>query len=69
MKNQQSLEFMLGKLGKILKDQMPEGMGFALFLFEFKANSPLLYISTAQREAVTQALKKFISEQPAGLIK
>ena len=38
-------------------------MGFALFIFEFKENGALFYLSDAQRNDMVRVLEEFIERQ------
>ncbi|MEP6651803.1 MAG: hypothetical protein ABJA82_00500 [Myxococcales bacterium] len=43
-------------VGNALKDVMPEGVGFALVMFDFGPGGSLAYCSSAQREDMIKVL-------------
>ena len=45
----QKIEAILKGIGAQLKKDMPEGMGFALLMFDYGAEGNLFYIGSAQR--------------------
>lgn len=60
-------ERLLKSIGGMLKDSMPPGYGFALFIFEFEASKQapgnMFYLSSARRADMLKALKEFIAKQ------
>ena len=57
------IEALMKKIGRQVKDQMPIGWGFTLFIFGYGFNKPVFYISSAQREDMIVTLKQFIKGQ------
>ena len=56
----------LREIGRWLKDTMPTGWGFTLFLFEYGDEvdrGSMFYISSSEREDMIEALKEFIAKQ------
>lgn len=48
-----------------IEDELPDGMGFALLLFDFGPNGALFYISNAQRADMLNTMKEFIAKWEA----
>lgn len=48
------------KLGRVIATGLPEGVGFALLLFDFGADGNLTWISNAQRDDMLKALQEFM---------
>lgn len=55
------VETLLKKISRGLKSVMPEGYGFALFIFEYQGPT-FMYASSAQREDVIKLMKEFIEK-------
>jgi hypothetical protein len=60
VRNEQ-IEKQLREIGHSIGDKMPEGYGFALFLFGYE-NKELFYISSADRAGIIASLKEFIAK-------
>ncbi len=45
-------------IGQLLKEMLPQGVGFALLTFEFNNPGLANYISSAQREDMIKALRE-----------
>lgn len=52
-------------VGKAIAQQLPEGFGFALFVFDFNAKGHISYMSNAARPDMLRALKEFIANAEA----
>lgn len=52
-------------LAKTINDILPKGWGFGLLIFEMNndPDGPLLWVSSARREDMTEAMKEFIKKQ------
>jgi hypothetical protein len=55
------IEELLRKIGRQLKETMPEGYGFALLIFTY-APGAFFYISSADREGMIEQLKEAIEK-------
>ena len=57
----------LREIAGLLKDKLPSGVGFALFLFDYTVDTKLpgnlFYVSSARREDMLRVLKEFIAKQ------
>jgi GTPase len=53
----------LKEIAGMLKDRMPPGYGFSLFVFEFGDDGAVFYVSSAQRKDMLNVLKEFIKKQ------
>ena len=62
IENEKVKELMLG-IGRRLREQMPEGWGFALEIFEFEHGKSFFYVSSAERETMITALQEFIDRE------
>lgn len=58
------IEAILKGIGAQLKKDMPEGMGFALLMFDYGAEGNLFYIGSAQRGDIVRTMKEFIAKNP-----
>ncbi len=47
---------------------VPERVGFALFMFDFNEKGWMTYASNATREDMLEALKEFIAKEEAGIV-
>jgi hypothetical protein len=54
------LEKQCAELGRVLKEKMPPGVGFTLFMFDFGEKGNMAYISTADREDSIKLTKEWI---------
>jgi len=52
----------LEELAVHIGEQMPEGVGFTLFLHDFGEGGNLAYISTARREDVMEMLHEWMNK-------
>jgi hypothetical protein len=52
-------------VAKAIEHQLPEGFGFALFVFDFSPKGYISYMSNAQRPDMLRALKEFIANAEA----
>lgn len=55
------VEEKLREIGRTLKEQMPEGFGFALLIFSYKPGS-MFYLSSAERDTMIAAMREFIAK-------
>jgi hypothetical protein len=55
------------ELGQAIGESLPEGVGFALTLFDFGAGGMLAYVSNAQREDMIRALREQIERLESGV--
>ncbi len=56
-------EAALKDIGRIIKDQMPDNMGFALLMFDYGKDGAMFYLSSAQREDMVKAMLEFLQKQ------
>lgn len=49
----------LKQIGQLMKETMPEGYGFAFFLFTYGEGGNFFYISSADREGIIKLLDEF----------
>lgn len=56
------LEEIARKLGRAIGGGLPEGVGFALLLFDFGKDGNLTWISNAQRDDMLKALQEFMQK-------
>lgn len=52
----------LKHLADKIKDELPDGFGFALLAFEFNREGQLMYISNADRADIVKAMKEWIAK-------
>ncbi len=54
----------LQEIAKIIKEKLPDGMGFALLAFEFGdiPNRRMMYVSNGNREDVQKSMLEFCSK-------
>lgn len=56
----------LREIGRMLKETMPTGWGFTLFLYEYGDEADkgsMFYLSSSDRQDMIKALKEFIAKQ------
>lgn len=59
-------ERVLRDIARMLKDVMPPGFGFTLFIFEYGDDvdhGSMFYASSSERESMLKVLKEFIAKQ------
>lgn len=56
-------ESALRNIGQIIKRKTPDGMGFALLLFDYGNGGNMFYISSAQRQDMLNAMREFIQTE------
>lgn len=59
-------ERVLRDIGRMLKDVMPPGFGFTLFIFEYGDEvdkGSMFYMSSSDRNDMIKVLKEFIAKQ------
>lgn len=60
----------LRSIGRFLKDTMPPGFGFTLFIFSYQGSpadpGSMFYLSSSERADMIRALKEFIAKQEQG---
>lgn len=54
------LEALARSIGRTLKVAMPEGVGFALLVFDYGEGGHLTYVSSARREDMVKAVKEWL---------
>ena len=52
----------LRTLATMIDEQIPDGMGFGLFLYDFGAGGAMFWISNGQRADMINALKEWIAK-------
>ena len=52
-------------IGMAIANELPDGFGFALFVFDFNEKGHISYMSNAQRPDMLRALKEFIGNAEA----
>lgn len=50
-------------LAALVEEQTPDGMGFAVFLFDFGVGGSMFYLANAQRDDVVSSMKEWIAKQ------
>lgn len=56
------LEKKAREIGRIIKGQMPEGVGFTLLVFTLGEGGWMTYMSSAERTTMIEAMKEFIEK-------
>ena len=64
--NREDLEKTCRGYADAFQDVVPEGVGFAIFLFDFGEAGNTAYVSTAKREDMVKLLKEWLAMQGAG---
>lgn len=61
---EQDTNKVLQDIAKIIKEKLPDGMGFALLAFEFGdiPNKRMMYVSNGNREDVQKSMLEFCSK-------
>lgn len=61
---EQDTNKVLQDIAKIVKEKLPDGMGFALLAFEFGdiPNKRMMYVSNGNREDVQKSMLEFCSK-------
>ena len=54
---------LLKEFGRELKEKVPEGWGFTFMLFNYGEGGNMLYISSAERKTMCQAMREFLGRQ------
>lgn len=62
MSEQERTEKVLRDIGKMLKDSMPEGVGYTLMVFTFGDGGWMTYLSTAQRKDMIASMRDLIAK-------
>lgn len=57
--HQRMLEAKLHSIGKMIADEMPEGVGFAMVMFDFGEGGFFSYLSTAERADMVALLDEW----------
>jgi hypothetical protein len=57
----EAAEQKLREIGRMLKDNMPDGFGFTVLVFSYKGKE-LFYISSAEREGMIETMREFIAK-------
>lgn len=61
------LEAYARQIAEALSEALPEGLGFALLLFNFGEGGNLAWISNARREDMVRALREQLARLEAGM--
>lgn len=59
------VEEILRKFGRMMKDTMPSGFGFALLIFTYGQGGSMFYISSAERQDMINSMREFIQKHEA----
>jgi len=57
------LEKQARRIGEVIGGAIPEGVGFALLLFDFGEGGHLTYISNGARDDMLKAMAEFMQKQ------
>lgn len=58
------IEEQLKRIGREIKEKMPENWGFTIMMFDLNTNSgSMFYLSSAERGDMIKAMQEFISKQ------
>lgn len=60
------LEENTAALGREIGARMPDGIGFAFFMFDFGAGGNLAYVSNAKRDDMADVLHEWLGKQGRG---
>jgi hypothetical protein len=60
------LEAKANEIGKLLRAQMPPGVGFSLNIWQFGEGGFMAYTSNCKREDIIKGLKEFIAKAEKG---
>lgn len=55
----------LRTVATLVDEHVPDGMGFAVFMFDFGPDGAMFYMSSAERADVVLALKEWIAREEA----
>jgi len=55
----------LRTIATLVDGQTPDGMGFAVFLFDFGPDGALFYMSSAERQDIVAMMKEWIAREEA----
>ncbi|HEY4799532.1 MAG TPA: hypothetical protein VII99_10690 [Bacteroidia bacterium] len=58
----EEVEKLLSDIGRLLKETMPEGYGFALHILNYGEGGGMFYVSSMNREDYVKALREFIQK-------
>jgi GTPase len=53
----------LQDLAKQIRAQLPDGWGFGLFLFNYGEGGSMVWVSSAERATILEALHEFLRKQ------
>lgn len=56
------LEKQTREIANVVKERVPAGVGFALFLFDFGADGNIGYVSTAQRDDMIRLIEEWLTK-------
>lgn len=59
------LEATARAIGRTIKDGLPEGVGFAVLVFDLGSGGTMTYLSNAQRDDMVRALRELIGRLDA----
>ncbi len=56
----ENAEKYLRETGRVLRDALPEGMGFAPLVYDYGEGGNMFYISSGEREGMVKAMQEFL---------
>jgi hypothetical protein len=59
----ESMKELMLELGNSLRESMPKGCGFTLFLFSYGPNGHMFYVSSANRKDMFSAIEEFLAKR------
>jgi hypothetical protein len=57
------IESILHRFGQLIADNVPDGLGFGLFLFTFDEHGAIFWISNGNRTDILNMLQEFIDRE------
>ena len=61
MVDETKLKSKIAEIGEVLQSTLPEGIGYALFLFEHsKEDGALYYLSNSEREGMKEVIREWL---------
>lgn len=59
------LEKQTREIANVVKERLPAGVGFALFLFDYGAEGNTAYVSTAKRDDMIRLIEEWLARVKA----
>lgn len=57
------IEEHIRKVGRLIKDSMPDGWGFTVLMFDLNTTKgSMFYLSSAERKSMIEAMEEFIAK-------